>query len=118
MQCPRCSVSLNLGLPHTHLCPRCEGVWVDKGALSQLVQASQEEIGRSPLSATLEANHEEIPLADLVSCPVCSKTMTRYIYCADSGIALDRCVDHGIWLDDGELAQAMDYLQLGRTLEH
>lgn len=118
MQCPRCSVPLAPGLPHTQICAQCEGVWVDKGALSQLVQASPEEIANSPLAGTLEANHQEVPLADLVPCPVCSATMTRYVYCADSGITLDRCPQHGIWFDDGELAQAMDYMQLGKVMGH
>jgi Zn-finger nucleic acid-binding protein len=42
--------------------------------------------------------------------------MRRYIYCADSGISLDRCAPHGIWLDDGELAQMIDYMQLSQAL--
>ena len=113
MQCPRCDVPLAYHRPQTHLCPDCDGLWVEAGGLGSLVQQSWEALQASPLSATLEANHPEVDLKAMVHCPQCGARMLRYQYGADSGVWLDRCRDHGIWLDDGELAAAWRYLQSG-----
>lgn len=107
---------MNQGLPHTQICPKCEGVWVDKGKLGALLEKTAEQLQNSPLAPTLVADTAEVPRADLLKCPVCSSQLTRYQYCADSGITLDRCVQHGIWFDDGELARAVDYIQLGKAM--
>ena len=113
MNCPRCEIALesvNVG-PGAHLCRQCEGVWIHKDTLSQLVRVPREELLRSPLSATLEPDHPDIPLGSRIQCPVCRGEMLRYNYCADSGVTADRCPEHGMWLDDGELELIIEYLQ-------
>ena len=114
MLCPRCHLPLTAGLPHTQLCPQCEGVWVEKGSLSALLELPLATLSESPIGASLTADHDDLSLAPMIACPMCQEPMTRYVYCADSGITLDRCIRHGIWFDDGELSKAMDYVQLGR----
>jgi len=118
LNCPRCQTGLNPGLPHTALCPDCHGLWVDRGALTDLVRQDLEVLEASPLAPTLHDDHLQISRAPLLNCPVCSNPLIRHIYCADSGIEVDRCRDHGVWLDDGELAQAIDFIRLEIPEEH
>ena len=115
MHCPRCACDLNPALPHTQICPQCDGVWVDKGALAELLRQSPEQLRKSPLAPTMVAD-KDVPLENPIQCPVCSVQLTRYVYCAESGVTVDRCVHHGIWLDDGELAETVDFVQLGLGL--
>jgi Zn-finger nucleic acid-binding protein len=45
-----------------------------------------------------------------LACPKCNGVMHPVNYSYSSGIIIDRCADHGIWLDRGEL----DKVQLSR----
>ena len=40
----------------------------------------------------------------VLSCPCCGQRMKRKIM---KGVAIDLCVEHGIWLDKGELTAIM-----------
>lgn len=111
MKCPRCEVELEFHRPLTHLCSQCDGLWVEPGGLRELLHQRWEELAASPLAATLVANHPEVDLKPWLLCPQCGKRMLRYQYGADSGVLLDRCHEHGIWLDDGELGRAWQHLQ-------
>lgn len=42
--------------------------------------------------------------------------MLRYVFCSDSGVTVDRCNEHGLWLDDGELRAVLRYLHDGDDL--
>lgn len=112
MNCPRCEVSLQPGLPHTQICPQCEGTWVENGSLSELLSQGRESLQKSALAPSLVRDHSA-EVEPLVDCPACRQRMKRYVYCGDSGIVLDRCPLHGIWFDDGELDDALRYLELG-----
>lgn len=112
MQCPRCSEALRPGIAHVQLCPRCDGCWVDKGSLFQLTRLTREQLSQTPIEPTLVADPKPLRMADqILNCPQCRLPMKRQIYCGDSGIEVDRCPDHGMWLDDGELSQLLDYVQ-------
>lgn len=84
---------------------------MDKGSLYHLTQMSRRALESSPLSPSLVADHEEVALEPGLRCPECGQDMARQIYCSDSGIVVDRCREHGMWFDDGELAQVVDYVQ-------
>jgi Zn-finger nucleic acid-binding protein len=46
-------------------------------------------------------------------CPVCNKIMHRKNYANRSGVIMDYCADHGVWLDAGELKQIQEWTKLG-----
>jgi len=48
-----------------------------------------------------------------VPCPVCQKLMNRRNFGARSGVIVDECREHGIWLDAGELRQLMHWAKAG-----
>ena len=70
-----------------------------------------EDLARSPLAPTLEADHPEVPLSGAVHCPDCGKEMRRIAYCGDSKVIIDTCSGHGVWLDDGELSGIVAYVR-------
>lgn len=79
--------------------------------MQHLTQMSREVLESSPLAPSLVADHEGIALEPRLDCPECKKPMARRVYAGDSGVVIDRCSDHGMWFDDGELAQAVDHVQ-------
>jgi Zn-finger nucleic acid-binding protein len=55
-------------------------------------------------------------------CPACNELMLRHNFGDSSGVIVDVCGKHGVWFDNGELAQALSFCASGqpqalRTLE-
>lgn len=123
--CPRCSVRLktiDLKLNGRFLIERCEtchGLFFDPGELEALLEATVKnvfEIDRAGLNAiTNDRQPSQHPIA-YIKCPVCSQLMHRVNFGAKSGVIVDRCRQHGIWLDGGELRQLFEWMKLGGQL--
>lgn len=52
-----------------------------------------------------------------IPCPSCREPMNRKNFGSISGILIDVCKDHGVWLDHGELAQALAFAERGGLVE-
>lgn len=123
--CPRCAVrlkSLDLKLHGRFLLDRCEqcfGLFFDPGELEALLEAMVGNvfgIDHAGLAAINEQRKlNRYPVAYL-KCPVCTQLMHRVNFGAKSGVIVDRCKTHGIWLDGGELRQLMEWVKLGGSL--
>lgn len=123
--CPRCTVPLttiDLKLNNRFLIERCDtclGLFFDPGELETLLEAtvsSVHEIDRSGLDAI---NADRVPDrygVSYIKCPVCSKLMNRINFGIKSGVIVDRCKEHGVWLDGGELRQLFEWMKLGGRL--
>lgn len=116
--CPRCSCNL-ITQPFrdwaVYLCPRCEGVLVDRAVLEELVH--QPDLQLSPLRPALQKNCSSLyrpeELASPVECPICERTMepTQAPDCKEFEIR--QCPHDGqVWFDDGELGLLVDKVQL------
>jgi Zn-finger nucleic acid-binding protein len=46
-------------------------------------------------------------------CPACAKIMNRVNFARSSGIVLDICKAHGVWLDADELRRVLEFLRAG-----
>ncbi len=106
--CPRCEIALRkvrLGL----LCRQCEGCWLTFQQLDKALSVDDALLQKAGLKATLNSDHPEINLAGAISCPICSEKLRRFPYMVDSGIMVDVCSKHGMWLDDGELGAIRDW---------
>lgn len=102
--CPRCRVSLKI---HTrdgedyHFCPRCGGLWLDRGTFQQVTKESdvyqkentQSKYFRGPVNDPVK----------YIPCVRCGKLMNRENFARISGVIIDECRSHGVWLDVGEL---------------
>lgn len=125
--CPRCSkelITINL-LEHNHFfierCETCFGLFFDTGELENLLESSEKgayEINHHALNAILEENHHADYPVMYLKCPVCQKLMNRVNYGTKSGVIVDKCSAHGIWLDSGELLHLREWIKSGGKILH
>lgn len=123
--CPRCNIRLktvDIKLNDRFLIDRCEqclGTFFDPGELEALLEAHVSNvfgINREGLDAINEKRDpNRYPIA-YIKCPVCSQLMHRVNFGAKSGVIVDRCKEHGVWLDGGELRQLFEWMKLGGQL--
>ncbi len=102
--CPECGRNFLLlqveGL-EIDCCRYCRSYWFDKGELARIAETS-----------------EDIPDTTLRSrksrfkCPDCGQIMNEHIYITGNNLLVDRCPDHGVYLESGELKRAYDALKL------
>jgi len=123
--CPRCATPLrtiDLQLEGKFLIERCDdclGLFFDPGELEALLQATVSNvftINRKQLDNINNARRSSDYGVSYVRCPVCTTVMNRVNFGAKSGVIVDRCPDHGIWLDGGELRQLFEWTKAGGGL--
>ena len=93
-------------------CPDCEGSWFDFGELSHMFSLTTRELKNSKVAATRDSGgaKREVDLDQEVECPRCGLSMERGPHFSDCPVTVDRCEEHGIWLDDGELGALLDHM--------
>lgn len=112
--CPRCQTALSrFDYRETVLdhCPACEGIWLDTQEFNQLT--SEREVF-SDTSIPYEYHRPPLPEdKGYLACPLCGDMMGRKNFRKISGVLVDQCRDHGIWLDTGELDQIRCFIANG-----
>jgi Zn-finger nucleic acid-binding protein len=120
--CPRCGIRLetiDLKIEGRFLIERCEqclGLFFDPGELEAVLQATVSNVfnvNRGQLdniNATMRANEYG---TTYIKCPVCTKLMNHVNFGAKSGVIVDRCKEHGVWLDGGELRHLFEWMKMG-----
>ncbi|MBI4818869.1 MAG: zf-TFIIB domain-containing protein [Deltaproteobacteria bacterium] len=86
------------------VCRACEGTWFDQGELGRAVREAQDDVTKRRFSTPDRDTSAEL------RCPHCRKTMNRQSF-ARTGVIIDLCPTHGVFLDAGELeriAAALD----------
>lgn len=121
--CPRCGVlmkSVDLGIDGTFYierCERCLGLFFDPCELEHVLDVSTQppdKADRERLNTMIEEEYlDERRPVKYVKCPVCHEMMNRKVYGAKSGVIVDICKQHGVWLDGGELAQLVKWANAG-----
>lgn len=53
-----------------------------------------------------------------IKCPVCRNFMRRVNFGHRSGVVVDRCREHGVWLDNGEIAHLLEWKKAGGQMLH
>lgn len=122
--CPRCNVRLktvDLKLDGRFLIERCDtclGLFFDPGELEALLDATVTKvftINQSQLASIGTVRSSEYGIS-YVKCPVCTNIMNRVNFGTKSGVIVDRCKEHGVWLDGGELRQLCEWMKAGGKL--
>ncbi|MEM6796488.1 MAG: zf-TFIIB domain-containing protein [Acidobacteriota bacterium] len=123
--CPRCrqnlqAVHLSIGAETVELdrCPECRGIFFDSGEVEGLLDSLEtrpEVIDHRQLLTLVE---QEAPAEDpgdisYRPCPECGQLMHRRSFGQRSGVIVDCCREHGLWLDGGELRQLIRWTQAG-----
>jgi Zn-finger nucleic acid-binding protein len=127
LKCPRCREAmqaLRLGGTTARECAACGGLWLDPESLQRLSDAREERAGVvSVLASRVPTVTTPPDVVRYVPCPRCERLMNRKNFAQSSGVVLDVCAKHGVWLDRGELERVLGFVSSGglaraRTREH
>lgn len=108
MDCPRCKLSLrenDYEGVKVEMCDTCWGIWLDKGELQEVIDARGMDFSEKERRqfTDLRGGSGARGSTEPAACPRCGQVMEP-VHC-DLAIHLvvDRCPDHGMWLDTGEI---------------
>jgi Zn-finger nucleic acid-binding protein len=119
--CPVCHTNMStidVGTKVPFLIERCEscyGLFFDKEELETMIEMSVKG-GRNVDLKLLNELTENPRYVDVIvyrRCPECRKHMQRKNYGRRSGVIMDVCSEHGVWLDPGELKHIMEWVKAG-----
>lgn len=125
--CPRCHIPLQVidlqvgGKFYIERCTSCLGLFFDPGELEALLDKTVThvyEIDSQRLNEIQQVKRRSEYPVRYIDCPVCKKLMHRVNFGSRSGVIADRCRDHGLWLDGGELRQILEWVKAGGDLLH
>ncbi|GAB4406715.1 MAG: hypothetical protein OHK0032_01820 [Thermodesulfovibrionales bacterium] len=111
--CPRCKQPLEIYLADEEeydLCPLCGGLWLDRGEFRLVTRpydVSKDNFKEQYLREPAKDPVEYIP------CVRCGKLMNRKNFGRISGVIIDECSNHGVWLDAGELEKIRHFIADG-----
>lgn len=120
LRCTTCEVPLSARHhegAHLHACPGCGGVFI---AHRDLVMAACDEVlarpdgERKAAAAQATGRMHADPASPPRRCSACARGMRRYVYGFSSGVVVDGCGDHGLWLDAGELERIEAWSEAAR----
>jgi len=125
--CPQCGIplkTLDLGIDGKFFIERCEtclGLFFDPGELEAILEKSVANVfvvDRKRLD-NLQLERNAAPNEVVYrKCPICDHLMHRMNYGHRSGVIVDRCKSHGVWLDSGELRQLLEWRKAGGQMLH
>ncbi|UCH82062.1 MAG: zf-TFIIB domain-containing protein [Nitrospiraceae bacterium] len=113
-ECPRCGIELQLFISNDEeydICPECGGMWLDK---DEFYRATRERDVYK--SVTTKSEYRRVPIRgpiEYVPCVRCAKLMNRGNFGKISGVIIDRCSKHGVWLEAGELEKIQHFIADG-----
>ncbi len=125
--CPDCDIplqTLDLGIDgkfYIERCDRCLGLFFDPGELEALMDKSVSNvfsIDRKRIDALVREQPGAGEKIVYRKCPVCGVLMQRVNFAHRSGVVVDQCRAHGVWLDSGELKRLLDWKKAGGQLLH
>lgn len=126
LPCPSCTKPLHLIEVATsppmkiERCAECFGMFFNPGELEAVLHQQTEAAVRfdsmmlDQVAADYGFNHEVV----YRKCPMCSERMSHLNFGGRSGVILDRCGTHGLWLDGGELRRLAEWWRAGGKLIH
>ena len=90
-------------------------MWAGAETFNRLVkqQAAREE---SQVNGPRQGGPQKSQLTEKVAyikCPECSQMMNRFNFAKVSGVIVDECRTHGVWLDSDELGKIAAYVKSG-----
>lgn len=125
--CPHCdkplqTISLKLKEElFIERCDHCFGLFFDPNEVEQLLESSVSNVFDINLKHLVNINSDRYDAhqkVKYIKCPVCRNFMSRVNFGHRSGVIVDRCRAHGIWLDSGEITHLMEWKKAGGQLLH
>jgi Zn-finger nucleic acid-binding protein len=88
------------------LCPKCGGLWLDRGEITQASKLPETELSRLRELLRGQAGPPPVPTENKAPCPACEGNLSEVLL---GTVHVDYCATcHGIFLDRGELHQAIE----------
>lgn len=97
-------------------CSNCLGLFIQRNVLDMILETKvrqPSEIDYRLLTNLENSNRSLVKGWRYRPCPVCRTLMNRKLHGKRSGVIVDSCRDHGIWLDAGELRQLLEWSRAG-----
>lgn len=123
--CPNCNnemQSINIASCEAFFiekCSECSGLFFDPNELEALLDQKVQHdstINYERLNELTQLRPQN--KISYRPCPVCQKMMNRTNFGTRSGVVIDQCRDHGIFLDCGELRQLLEWQKAGGHFVH
>jgi len=117
--CPVCHIRLEEFRDSTlflEYCSRCDGILIKEEEFERLINYKTDPTNQfNPHYLRFVQDHprDNRKKSKFQNCPVCKEIMSVINYKKNSGILLDICEEHGVWLDGGELQQIIDWYAVG-----
>jgi Zn-finger nucleic acid-binding protein len=121
LRCPRCQtelMALNIAMGDrygVHRCKKCLGTFFRSEDLEKLVLsvAEGQSLDEKRIATLCKESPREVWPIAYIPCPQCRQTMHRKSFGEGAGVICDRCKEHGVWLDGGELGKLMRWARAG-----
>lgn len=123
--CPVCHIPLQTidlqvnGHFYIERCHDCFGLFFDPGEIEIFLDNSVSGVSTINWQLIEHINQERYP-ADhkvrYVKCPVCQVLMNRVCFGYRSGVVVDQCKSHGIWLNSSEITHLLEWKKAGGQL--
>ena len=123
LRCPCCdrfmSMRIVSGL-EIQECGRCHGLWAPEARFEALVDraakvAREQMLGGEAPRPRVDGANPAAARVEYRRCPECDALMGRQNFRKRSGVVVDRCAQHGTWLDAHELEQIAGFVLSGRA---
>ena len=117
--CPCCNLNLeelqtsNVSLKY---CKECDGILIAEEEFEKLIAYKVDPTSKlNPYYLRFIQDHprDNRKKSQVHPCPICQETMAVVNYKKQSGVIIDICEEHGIWLDGGELQQIVEWYAVG-----
>lgn len=125
LPCPSCTTPLSVvetdSVPKVTIerCPDCYGTFFNPGEIELLLEQHTTDFVWTDLQQLKTLGAEKSNHADMIEylrCPFCQERMSRLNFGGRSGIILDRCGTHGVWVQNGEFQQISEWWRAGGKL--
>lgn len=114
--CPDCRLALvsrRAGVVGFSECARCGGLFLGQEAFDAVGKDAGTRERARAFEATGGGGAAPEHGFHYRRCPVCGKFMNRSNYGGGSGVIVDVCGKHGVFLDRGELTKIVDFIEKG-----
>jgi Zn-finger nucleic acid-binding protein len=120
--CPACGIPMQTidlhlgGTFYIERCERCLSLFFDPNEIETLLEKSAAavfEIDRVRLDEITRERSGSRSAVRYYPCPVCRTAMNRLNFGARSGVIVDQCPTHGMWLESGELRRLLEWKKAG-----
>lgn len=125
--CPECNetmqtISLQMQPPlQIERCEHCFGLFFDPGEVEALLESMVQPVfsaNKILLSNINKDRYQSNRPVKYMECPVCRNIMNRIAFGYKSGVVVDQCRAHGVWLDGGEITHLLEWRKAGGQLLH